>query len=1205
MTGTVLVVLDLDHSLIAPYDVDASQVPWIGGEQGIAYVKQRLSEIQEANKQQGIKTLFAIVTARTWPTADTYFIMESLLPFLDNDITFSHRDGAHFFIGAKNVDGYPEDFLYHFSSGKKALPSGDSQSFLHAGRTPQILFWPGQKSEAIIRIANASEVPFNQIFVVDDAHAVHRDVRRFGMNVASTAAFLPVGRSVDDLGSFQKVLPRLTSVYDSLEKQITTLRQYLTDKEAKRFNILFDEKPVTTKIVTGFFQQLMRSGVLQASNISTNGMLNATKTTLESDGISALLTQLEPGIFFDEATYLISATGTQYVVFKEPNMELAESQFVYRDDIATGCKYYLVQNVTDASDWKMIRVSMGHDKNQLCLNEEALLDGMDNAECFKEGELEYRLMPLPTLPFNQYHTLTLPGDAQNPLTKFAFIQKTLEAYESFGDSTDIPALEWTDKGLSQTALKKETPAAASSAEKACTREQRQEKLYRLINDIVYIATGSPIERLDNTLLLNNRMAKGTAIASKERWGKISTIPLCPFYQQVDFVNFVLELEKIAHHEKLGDDAFNPFDEMRKIIIAHEDAAAAQYNAINHSSDSELFGHVNVWEATFLKELRRFHKLCTENFLNPTPEDFDQTFMRTRILCRCLTEDSFLSDQRLDTLLLPFALHDHQLALIKRRITAWRRLDTKLDVSDLWQEALYSANTEKEAEFLRTLVSWRVPGLATARVLDSGPIPNASILHAFINKQIRDGAYQPNNWAVAMVCELLLAGADPYMPKDDGWTVLYDLVRYGQKVFDITHAVMDAGVSPFFYQTTREMEERPFDCLGRLTGDYLTKIAFLMGIAPEAPEEQEKTSRLLDESRQLRLYATLQHNLTVHAENNLSSKDVFLMEEAKPRVVYRPNQMMHDFLAALQQTLAHPKELIEKPIFPGYEILTRASEQDGWSCFDIAVGVSREEIVDYALDNMRHKDLRALVAPEIMSAILLTYAYLQEGSNPVTQQQQTLPLSMRTEEMQRMAQACLDIETALKPRLQECNALLGRVEGSILNWFELSSFFEQVVDGIPNAERFLPAYDVYLSSIRELEAPKERLYQYASRADIYEQYITDYYGNKQWFSFAGVDSQTSMIDLVARMKKAQIVIHLSDERLYKTEAYGDTTIHVGYCNGNHFVRLEAVDALVTELPTPTTVTSSLLSSEVGFFAQRLVTAPNVVDVATQTTEPDFI
>ena len=1198
MNGTVLVVLDLDHSLIAPYDVDDLQIPWIGGERGIEYVKQRLTKIKETNEQHGIKTRFAIVTARAFPTADTYFIMESLLPFLDNDITFSHRNGAHFFIAGQNVDGEPEYFLYHFSSGRGALTKEATDL---AGCTPHIVFWPGQKSEAITRIANASHVPFNQIFVIDDAQAVHRDVRRFGMNVASTASFLPVRGSIDDLGSFQQVLPRLTSVYNDLASQITFLRQHLTDKKAKRFIISFDEKPATSKIVTSFFQQLMRSGVLQASDISTKGMLNATKTTLDSEGTSALLSQLEPGIFYDEAIYLISATGNQYVVFKEPDTELAESRFVYRDDKATGCKYYLVQNTTDASDWKMIRVSMSHDKNQLCLNEETLLDGMDNAECFTEEELEYRLLPLQALPFNQYHQPSLPVDSQDPLPKFTFIQKALEAYESFGDSAGIPTLEWTDKGLRQTFLKKETSEAVSPDVKTCTREQRKEKLYRLINDIVYIATGSPMERLDKTLLLNNRMAKGTTIASRERWGNISTIPLCPFYQQVNFVNFILDLEKVAQHEKLGDDAFNPFDEMRKVIISHQEAALAQHSAINHSSGSELLGQVNVWEATFLQELQCFQKLCTDSFLKPSPEDFDQTFMRTRILCRCLTEESFLSDQRLDTMLLPIPFSEDQVALIKKRITAWRRLDAKLDVSDLWQEALYLANNEQEAKFLRTLISWRVPGLATARVLDKGPGDNASILHAFINKQIRDGAYQPNSWALAMVCELLLAGADPYMPKDDGWTVLYDLVRYGQKVFDITHALTDAGVSPFFYQTTKDLEERPYDCLDKLTGDYLTKISFLMGMPPPTEEEQEKISRLLDESRQLRMYAALQHNLKVHAENNLSSKDLFLTEEVKPRIVYRPTQMMHDFLSALQQTLSHPKEVIEKPVFPGYEILDRASEQDGWSCFDIAVGVSREEIVDYALDNMRYRDLRELVAPEIMSAILLTYAYLQEGATPVTQQHQTLPLSMRTEEMQRLARACLDIEAALKPRLQECNTLLQRVEGSRLNWFELSSYFEQVVDGIPNAERYAPAYEVYLSSIRELEAPKESLYQYASRADIYEQYINDYYGKKQWFAFAGVDSQTSMIDLVARMKKAQIIIHLSDERLYKTTAYGDTTIHIGYCNGNHFVRLEAIDALLAEPPTPTTVTSSALSSEAGFFVQRPVTAPNLVDAATQTTE----
>lgn len=62
-----------------------------------------------------------------------------------------------------------------------------------------------------------------------------------------------------------------------------------------------------------------------------------------------------------------------------------------------------------------------------------------------------------------------------------------------------------------------------------------------------------------------------------------------------------------------------------------------------------------------------------------------------------------------------------------------------------------------------------------------------------------------------------------------------------------------------------------------------------------------------------------------------------------------------------------------------------NQQLGWNCFDIAVGIQRDLLVQYALKHAKDEEFRALLAPEIKHAAGLTATYMQSQNDQENKQ----------------------------------------------------------------------------------------------------------------------------------------------------------------------------------------------------------------------------
>ena len=57
-------------------------------------------------------------------------------------------------------------------------------------------------------------------------------------------------------------------------------------------------------------------------------------------------------------------------------------------------------------------------------------------------------------------------------------------------------------------------------------------------------------------------------------------------------------------------------------------------------------------------------------------------------------------------------------------------------------------------------------------------------------------------------------------------------------------------------------------------------------------------------------------------------------------------------------------------------VAQTSHQNGCNCFDVAVGIDRKSLVEYALGKAESIEFRRLLAPEIRHAIAVTAVYLE-------------------------------------------------------------------------------------------------------------------------------------------------------------------------------------------------------------------------------------
>lgn len=281
----------------------------------------------------------------------------------------------------------------------------------------------------------------------------------------------------------------------------------------------------------------------------------------------------------------------------------------------------------------------------------------------------------------------------------------------------------------------------------------------------------------------------------------------------------------------------------------------------------------------------------------------------------------------------------------------------------------------------------------------------------------------------------------------------------------------------------------------------------------------------------------------------------------------------------------------------------ASQQKGWNCFDVAVGIEREQVVTYALKNSADLEFRRLLAPEIRHAAAVTAVYMQMNKLSTEQSatsnifskrksllelfqiedalaeklealqmqnssvsKYALPNSMQNENIFELVNHYFDAHEAMKAAVAECNDVLGKNEGQRLSLEELDELFS-----IPdNIAQYQQAHASFFAARNQLFAPVEQKFkEYCESEDTYKTYVQDYYGACQWFAFQRqfADHQsTSMVDIVARMLDAKIMIHnnQADQAvLYETRAYGAKQIHITFNGRDHFESM--VEADVIEKP----------------------------------------
>jgi uncharacterized protein YfcZ (UPF0381/DUF406 family)/DNA-binding phage protein len=298
-------------------------------------------------------------------------------------------------------------------------------------------------------------------------------------------------------------------------------------------------------------------------------------------------------------------------------------------------------------------------------------------------------------------------------------------------------------------------------------------------------------------------------------------------------------------------------------------------------------------------------------------------------------------------------------------------------------------------------------------------------------------------------------------------------------------------------------------------------------------------------------------------------------------------------------------------------LTGIAQQKGWNCFDIAVGIEREQIVQYALENSANPEFRGLLAPEIRHAAAITVAYmemnqatseenkasvesqqiLQDRNRRIqelfqiadvlkTEEERTaiesqavqllssqsqeksatlarygLPSSMQIEPISQLVHDYFNAHEAMKKAVADCNDALGKGEGHRFSLEELEQWFSSPINRTQNAA----AYQKLSEARNQLLVPAEQRFKaYCESEATYRMYVQDYYGASQWFAFQRqfADHQsTSMVDITARMLKAKIVIHshLNREIIYSTAAYGANEIHIEFNGIDHFSRMPEANA----------------------------------------------
>lgn len=322
-------------------------------------------------------------------------------------------------------------------------------------------------------------------------------------------------------------------------------------------------------------------------------------------------------------------------------------------------------------------------------------------------------------------------------------------------------------------------------------------------------------------------------------------------------------------------------------------------------------------------------------------------------------------------------------------------------------------------------------------------------------------------------------------------------------------------------------------------------------------------------------------------------------------------------AIIPRKKVEAKTTVDKPSTPIFFVESRAQEQHGWNCFDVAISLPRTELVDFAIGNKKNPEFRKLLAQEIKTAAAMTAIvmntseedeanakkYEQELSNlfglldiaellnePSTAgdvffhiqghlqqaeensakihnlRQLALPTSMHNARVQALVLDYNNAHEAMKPLLARCNDLLGHPEGRRLSFDELRQFFAADAMQHPDAS------GVFEEALAGFVPHEKAFHNYCESEETFEAYVNDYYGKEGWVVFIPTSAgkqNTSIVDIAARCLGKEIIIYQlkadMHEEMYRTEYKGTGSVHVQYnASSKHFVALGKNPVYVKEV-----------------------------------------
>lgn len=292
------------------------------------------------------------------------------------------------------------------------------------------------------------------------------------------------------------------------------------------------------------------------------------------------------------------------------------------------------------------------------------------------------------------------------------------------------------------------------------------------------------------------------------------------------------------------------------------------------------------------------------------------------------------------------------------------------------------------------------------------------------------------------------------------------------------------------------------------------------------------------------------------------------------------------------------------------------EQTGWSCGDLAIELDRNAFLEFLQKHSDDREFRKLLAPEIIEAAKLSHANekekedllriidssisfkseLQKETNPSPELITTiqtlidrvnqkianleaedtfhLPKEMLkgAENMKSISnvldnyysnQNTLDLITrelnaAIKTKIDDYDSLSPQ---ELFNALDENQFNIEVIGSKNLFNKFRNQYETVNNIEKEINT-------FAEDKNTFTEYIEKYYNKKGWMvagldeSFGDEDKRTSIIDLAARYKEAQIFIYVKDKKnnfkLFRKTSYTGSKdpIYIYFNGVNHFVGMNS-------------------------------------------------